>query len=147
HSPGDAAVRAILAGNDVLLHSPDDGAAFGAIRDAVKAGRISETQVDASVDRILRAKAAAGLHRTRTVSLDALPAIVGTRANQAVADTVSERSITLVKDARNQVPLRLPSGASVLYLSVLDYPGGWRIAAPSRTFIPELRKRWPNVTA
>jgi beta-N-acetylhexosaminidase len=32
-------------------------------------------------------------------------------------------------------------------LSVLDYPAGWQIAAPSRTFIPELRKRWPQVTA
>ena len=35
----------------------------------------------------------------------------------------------------------------MLYLSVLDYPSGWRIAAPSRTFIPELRQRWPGVTA
>lgn len=147
YSPGEAAVRAIAAGNDVVLHSPDDGAAFAAIRDAVKAGRIPAAQVDASVERIVRAKAALGLNRTRTVSLDALPNIVGTRANQAVADNVSERSITLVKDARNQVPLRLPVGASILYLSVLDYPSGWRIAAPSRTFIPELRKRWPNVTA
>jgi beta-N-acetylhexosaminidase len=147
YSAGEAAVRAIAAGNDLVLHSPDDGAAFVAIRDAVKTGRIPEAHVDASVERILRAKAAAGLYRSRTVSLDALPTIVGTRANQAVADTVSERSITLVKDVRSQVPLRLPAGASVLYLSVLDYPSGWRIAAPSRTFIPELRKRWPNVTS
>ncbi len=35
----------------------------------------------------------------------------------------------------------------MLYLSVLDYPSGWQIAAPSRTFIPELKKRWPQVTA
>ena len=147
YSAGEAAVKAIAAGNDVVLHSPDDGAAFNAIREAVKSGKISATQVDASVERILRAKAAAGLSRTRAVSLDALPTVVGTRANQAVADAVSERSITLVKDARNQVPLRLPAGASVLYLSILDYPSGWRIAAPSRTFIPELRKRWGNVTS
>jgi hypothetical protein len=45
------------------------------------------------------------------------------------------------------VPLRAPREAQVLYLSVLDYPSGWRIAAPSRTFIPELRKRWPGVTS
>jgi hypothetical protein len=30
-------------------------------------------------------------------------------------------------------------------LSVLDYPRGWRIAAPSRTIIPALRARWPNL--
>jgi hypothetical protein len=45
------------------------------------------------------------------------------------------------------VPLAAPRDAAVLYLSVLDYPSGWQIAAPSRTFIPELKKRWPNVTS
>jgi hypothetical protein len=40
------------------------------------------------------------------------------------------------------VPLKIAKDAQVLYLSVLDAPNGWRIAAPSRTFIPELKKRW-----
>lgn len=147
HSPGEAAVRAVLAGNDVILHSPDDGAAFAAVRDAVKSGRIPEARLNASVERILRAKAAAGLHRVKTVNLDAVSNIIGTRANQEVADRVSQQSITLIKDARNNVPLRVPREASILYLSVLDYPSNWEIAAPSRTFIPELRKRWANVTS
>jgi beta-glucosidase-like glycosyl hydrolase len=147
HAPGEAAVRAVLAGNDVVLHSPDDGAAFAAVRDAVKAGRIPEAQVNASVERILRAKAAAGLHRVKAVNLEAVSNIVGTRANQEVADRVSQQSITLIKDARNSVPLLASREASVLYLSVLDYPSNWEIAAPSRTFIPELRKRWANVTS
>jgi beta-N-acetylhexosaminidase len=147
HAPGEAAVRAVLAGNDVVLHSPDDGAAFKGLVEAVTSGRIAQAQIDASVERILRAKAKAGLHKSRRVALDAIPLTVGTRAHRAVADTVSERSITLLKDARGQVPLKLARDAQVLYLSVLDYPSGWRIAAPSRTFIPELRKRWPNVTA
>jgi beta-N-acetylhexosaminidase len=30
---------------------------------------------------------------------------------------------------------------------VLDYQSGWRIASPSRTFIPELRKRFPALTS
>ena len=147
YAPGEAAVRAVLAGNDVVLHSPDDGAAFKGLVEAVTSGRIAQAQIDASVERILRAKAKAGLHKSKLVSLDAIPSTVGTRAHRAVADTVSERSITLLKDARGQVPLTLARDAQVLYLSVLDYPSGWRIAAPSRTFIPELRKRWPNVTA
>jgi len=147
YGPGQAAVRAVKAGNDVVLHSPDDGAAFAGIRDAVKAGEIPQAQIDASVERILRAKARAGLHRTKTVNLDAVSNIVGTRANQAIADEVSQRSITLIKDDRNQVPLKIAKDAQVLYLSILDYPTGWRIAAPSRTFQHELRQRWPNVTA
>jgi beta-N-acetylhexosaminidase len=147
YKPGEAAVRAILAGNDVVLHSPDDAAAFAGIVEAVKAGRIGEARIDESVTRILRAKARAGLHRTRAVSLESVANIVGTRAHQAIADRVSARSMTLIKDDRHDVPLKADRGASVLYLSALDYPANWRIAAPSRTFIPELRKRWPNVTS
>src|SRR4051794_13492863 len=115
YTPGEAAVRAIKAGNDVVLHSPDDGAAFAAIKAAVQSGEIPAAQIDRSVERVLRAKAFAGLHRTRAVSLDALANIVGGRAHQAVADTVSQRSITLVRDARNQVPLKAPADAQILY--------------------------------
>lgn len=147
YGPGEAAVRAVKAGNDVILHSPDDGEAFRGIVEAVKAGGIPEAQVKASVERILRAKARANLHRNRMVNLEQISTTVGTRRNQAVADDVSRRSITLLKDTGGQVPLKAPREAQVLYLSVLDYPSGWRIAAPSRTFIPELRSRWPNVTA
>jgi beta-N-acetylhexosaminidase len=146
-SPGDAAVRAIKAGNDVVLHSPDDAAAFQGIKTAVEKGEIPASQVNASVERLLRAKAMVGLHKTKVVSLDAIPTAVGSRAHKAVAREVSQRSITLIKDERGVVPLKASRDGAVLYLSVLDYPSGWRIAAPSRSFIPALRERWPNVTA
>ena len=147
YKPGEAAVRAIKAGNDVVLHSPDDGAAFAGIKAAVESGEIPRAQIDKSVERLLRAKARTGLHRTRAVNLDALPNIVGGRAHQAIADEVSQKSITLIKDQRNQVPLTVARDAQVLYLSILDSPGGWRIAAPSRAFIPELKRRWRSVTS
>ncbi|HET9413253.1 MAG TPA: hypothetical protein VFO74_03915, partial [Pseudolabrys sp.] len=43
--------------------------------------------------------------------------------------------------------LMVPRTGRVMYLSVLDYPSGWRIAAPSRTIIPELKQRWPLTEA
>jgi beta-N-acetylhexosaminidase len=147
YSPGEAAVRAIKAGNDIVLHSPDDGAAFAGLKAAVQSGEIPAAQVDASVTRVLGAKARAGLHRVRAVSLDALPGLVGARAHQAVADAVSQKSMTLIRDQHGMIPLKLPVDAKVLYLSVLDSPGGWRIAAPSRTFIPELKRRWREITS
>ena len=146
-TPGDAAARAIQAGNDIVLHSPDDAAAFAGIKAAIESGVIPMAQVDASVKRILRAKARVGLHVQKMVPLDRVSDLVGGRANALIAQQVSQRSITLIKDTRNQVPLKLPKGSSVLYLSVLDYPSGWRIATPSRTFIPELRQRFPGLTS
>jgi beta-N-acetylhexosaminidase len=144
---GEAAVRAVKAGNDLVLNSPDEGQAFTAVKAAIEKGEIDLAQVNASVQRILRAKARLGLHRQRIVSLDAVPERLGGRAHAAVADEVSRRSITLIRDERQAVPLRVPREAQVLYLSVLDYPSGWAIAAPSRTVAPELRKRWPRMTA
>jgi beta-N-acetylhexosaminidase len=146
-SPGEAAVRAVLAGHDVLIDLPDTQAAFEGIKAAVQAGRLSGARIGESAERILRVKASLGLHKRKQVALDEVPKLVGARAHRAVAQAVSERSITLLKDERNTVPLRLGADASILYLSVLDYPGGWGFGAPSRILAPELRKRWPRLTA
>lgn len=146
-TPGEAAVRAVKAGIDVILDSPDSAAAAAAIVAAVKAGDIPRGQLETSARRILEAKARLGLHRVRTVNLDSVALTVGGRKHDAVARTVSQRSITLIKDERNSVPLNLAKSGRVLYLSVLDYPSGWRIAAPSRMVIPALKARWPNTDA
>ena len=146
-SSGEAAVRAVKAGIDVVLDSPDNAAAAAAIAAAVKSGEIPRERVEQSARRILEAKARLGLHRQRSVSLDAVPLTVGGRKHDAIARAVSEKSITLIKDTRNTVPLPTPRSGKVLYLSVLDYPSGWRIAAPSRAVIPALKERWPNTEA
>jgi beta-N-acetylhexosaminidase len=146
-TPGEGAVRAVLAGADQVLHSPDPVAAFNGLKGAVADGRISRARLDESVSRLLRAKASLRLHVQRAVDLDAVPATVGTRAHQTIAEEAFTKSVTLIKDDRRQIPLAVPRDAPILYLSVLDYPSGWQIASPSRTFIPELRKRWPQVTS
>lgn len=145
--PEKAAAMAVKAGVDFVLHSPDDEAAFRGIKAAVESGEISQQQLNASVERILRVKARLGLHRSRTTDLNALNSKFGGRASAAVNAEICEKALTLVKDDRGQVPIKAPKDANILYLSVIDYPSGWREALPSRTFIPELKKRWPNVTA
>src|SRR5579862_1155541 len=57
YTTGDTAVRAILAGSDVLLVFTDLDAALGALREAANSGRISTERIEESVARILRAKA------------------------------------------------------------------------------------------
>ena len=141
-TPAEAALRSVKAGVDVILDTPDAPAAAAGILDGVKSGQLTRERLEGSVRRILEAKARLGLHRSRTVNLDSVPLAVGGRKHDAVARAISEKSITLIKDARNQVPLTVPRSGRVMYLSVLDYPSGWRIAAPSRTIIPKLKERW-----
>ncbi len=146
-SPGEAAVLAVKAGVDAVLDSPDSAAAAEAIVSAVKDGTIPRAKVERSVRRLLEAKARLGLHKTRTVNLESATLLTGGRKHEAVAQAVSDKAITLIKDERAMVPLPTPRTGSVMYLSVLDYPSGWRIAAPSRTMIPELRARWAATEA
>ncbi|MER7279775.1 glycoside hydrolase family 3 N-terminal domain-containing protein [Dactylosporangium sp. NPDC000244] len=54
--PGEAAVRAILAGNDILLMPPSLSAAYKGLLDAVKSGRLPKQRVVESVTRILALK-------------------------------------------------------------------------------------------
>src|SRR5205807_4917697 len=123
-----------------------DDAAFRGIKAAVAAGAIAESQITRSVERILTAKARMGLHLARGVDLAAIDAKLGTRDHQQVANDLAARALTLIKDDRHAIPLVLPNTANLLYLSVIDYASGWREGAPSRTFLPELKKRWPGVT-
>ncbi len=146
-TPERAAAMAVHAGADIVLDSPDPEAALRGIREAVERGEIPREQLDRSVERILKAKARVGLHRARSVDVEAVPGAVGGRAREAVAAEVAARAITLLKDERGQLPLRLPQEARVLLLSIVDYASGWREAAPGRVLIPELRKRFPGVTA
>jgi beta-N-acetylhexosaminidase len=145
--PGEAAVRTIEAGSDLVLHSPDDRAAIVALREAIASGRLPLERIDRSVRRILEMKARLGLHAERTVSLDRVADLVGGRTSLAVARAVSEKSITLLRDAQEMVPLRIANTARVLHLSVVDYLSNWRIAAPGRSFVPALTAHWPGVTA
>ena len=145
--PGEAAVRAIEAGVDVVLDSPDPRAAAASLKAAMASGRLTRTQLEGSAGRVLALKARLGLYRTRTVDLNAVMTAVGTRAAADTARVTAERAITLLRDARASVPLTTSRSGRVLYLSVLDYSSNWRIAAPSRTLLPELRNRWDTVTA
>ena len=138
--------RAIKAGNDIVLHSPDDAAAVAGIKAAVEKGEIphgADRRVGAARPAREGAARPAQDHGScRWTTCRRSSAAARTRAVAQAAQPASRSRC--IKDDRNQVPLRVPREASVLYLSVLDYPSGWRIAAPSRTFLPELRQRWPG---
>jgi beta-N-acetylhexosaminidase len=146
-APEQAAAMAVAAGADIVLDPPDPEAALRGLRAAALDGRIPREQLDRSVERVLRAKVRLGLHRSRVVDVEAVPDGVGGRARQAVATEIAARAVTLLKDERGQVPLRLAQGARVLLLSVVDYASGWREGPPGRVLIPELRKRFPSLLA
>ena len=96
YGAGEAAVRSFLAGSDLLLMPQDVETALGAMTEAVRSGRIPQDRVDQSVRRLLALKIRAGLFAERTVPLDSVPARVGRKESQAIADDIAARALTLV---------------------------------------------------
>jgi beta-N-acetylhexosaminidase len=96
YGPGESAVRAFLAGSDILLMPGNLDSARSALLAALDSGRVTPERLDASVRRVLQLKAAAGLFRRRTVPLDSIPLVVGQQAFQTIADDIAQRSLTLV---------------------------------------------------
>ncbi|TWD79449.1 beta-N-acetylhexosaminidase [Kribbella amoyensis] len=104
---GDAevAVRAIEAGADQLLLPPAPDVQFKAVVDAVKSGRISERRIDESLLRILLSKVKNGVAFQPFVDPAKVATTVGTPASLATAQQIVDKSITLVKNDANTLPL------------------------------------------
>lgn len=144
-TPEEATLRAVRAGADVILFPMDVERSFTALRRAVERGEIPLERIEASVRRLLEAKARLGLHRNRYVDLDRIEMIVGQQDHQQWARTMIERAITLVRDERRVLPLSLQGAQRVLLLTILDAREGWREGPPGAAFRAELLKRHQNV--
>jgi beta-N-acetylhexosaminidase len=141
-APGEAAVRAVLAGADALLMPPVPDAAFEALQQAVKSGRISRERIDASVQRILLAKAKIGLNKNRLVDLEAINEHFGTVARQNEAQEISDRGITLLRDNNHLLPLDGTKPTRALLLAFYADPETY----PGEDLERELRTRCDSVT-
>jgi beta-N-acetylhexosaminidase len=117
-----APVLAIKAGADVLLQplAQDVPGIIDAIAQAVQTGDLTEARLDQSVRKILQAKATVGLNVQRTVDLAAVPGIVASPRNMAVADEAAEKSITAVRDRDRLLPLRGGPTVSIVYTDDYD---------------------------
>ena len=136
--PGDASVRALLAGADVLLMPSDAEAAINAVEAAVKSGRITQKRLDESVMRILMAKAKVGLAAKKLVDLEEIHSIVNAPESVAVAQTIADKSVTLVRNQDNFLPLSASGTAPAFFLLTEG-----RASVEGQAFAAEVKKHSP----
>jgi beta-N-acetylhexosaminidase len=94
----ESCVLAVLAGHDAILKPADPDAAIRGLVEAVRAGRIPEARIDASVLKILTAKARLNLHRNRFVDENRVASIVGRQEHKALLRRIADESLTLIKN-------------------------------------------------
>jgi beta-glucosidase-like glycosyl hydrolase/CubicO group peptidase (beta-lactamase class C family) len=103
---GEAMVRALLAGNDVLETFMDVPGAVAAIKDAVLKGRISMNTLNFKVRKILMAKSWVGLDQYKPIDLKNLVEELNTISTDVLNCQLTERSITCLKNDKNFLPIK-----------------------------------------
>jgi beta-N-acetylhexosaminidase len=148
HYPeGEAAVRALKAGADILLYPPSVELAFKAVKRAVETGDVKESRLDESIRRILAAKQTLGLDKHHVADMNRLMQVLGSTEHQQIAQAIIDSAITLVRDNKNVLPLKLTTAQKVLSITMVDNNEGWRDGGPGRAFVAGLTKRHGATTS
>src|ERR1051325_9037914 len=131
---GEAAIRAIEAGEDQILMSSNTDKAIAAVKDAVRSVRLTEARIDESVRRILDAKA----HVSHdSLMPDELARVVDGKEHHDVATEIARRAVTLVRAKDGLLPLK-KGAPRVLLVTVSEFP---EVANPLADLDRELRSR------
>ena len=102
---GEAAVKALEAGNDILLLPENLNQAVSAIEKAVKQKRISEKTLEEKVKKILHYKYKYALPRQKRLATENLYQTLNNEKNISLSREIFKRAITLVKNTGNLIPV------------------------------------------
>ncbi|WP_283636608.1 glycoside hydrolase family 3 N-terminal domain-containing protein [Aquaticitalea lipolytica] len=130
--PGDIDLAAFLAGNDVLLISEDVPKAIEKIVEAYNTKEISEERLAHSVKKILMAKYKVGLNKYSPIGVSNLVEDLNRLKDDLLNEKLYENAITVVRNQKDQLPLRRLETRKIAYVKMGDDDGS--------AFLDELKK-------
>ena len=112
YDPGEADVKALMAGNDVILFPLDVPKAFKQIEKAIRKNELTIESLEARVKKVLRAKYWAGLNRYQPISTDNLVARLNNSQAKMLNRLLYQKAMTVVDNSDELLPIiRLDSTA------------------------------------
>lgn len=115
---GTAEAEAFLAGNDIILLPENLPKAISAIKEYLLAGKITESRLNESVERILRAKYKIGLNVTPQHDSEGLSNYLSRNQSKAIKQKLTEAAITVVADKSNMIPIQQTDNVHLGTLSI-----------------------------
>jgi len=115
---GQAEVKALQAGNDVVLLPANISASMKAIKIAIKDGTLNKTEIDEKVKKVLRNKYRLGLTRFSTLSTSDLHNDLNNEAARQLKRDLYQNAITAVRNNNNILPLPELSNQNIATLSI-----------------------------
>ena len=113
-------VKALLAGNDVLLAPSAPLNDFAAVKGAIEEGVLSLEEIEAKCLKILRYKYIAGLHHYQPIEVKGLSQRLNTPHAAWLVAKLNEESITLLKNEAEILPLKQLGKRKIAALTIGD---------------------------
>ncbi len=111
-------VKALKAGNDILLMPQSLTAAINRIKIAIKTGNLSQDIVDKKVIKILRYKYLVGLNKPKTIKLEGLVDDLNHISVNRLNTKLAESAITLLQNKNSTIPLTDLEEKKIALLSI-----------------------------
>ncbi len=123
YEPGELEVKALQAGNDVLLYPRDVGKALEKIHLAIQNCELEQDSIDNKVKKILRAKAWSTIAGKSQVDTAELNEQLNNAAAQWLNCRLYEKAPVLLKNKHGVVPLNTYYRDCIAAVSLGDVPG------------------------
>lgn len=117
YKPGELELKAIMAGNDVLVMSTDVPGSIAAIKKAIDDSIISVQTIENSCRKILAAKQWVGLDHYRPVNIATLKDSIGSPEYELLMRRISEKSLTIAWNQDSIIPLERLDTLRLVHLS------------------------------
>ncbi len=117
YKPGEIEVKALLAGNDVLLFPVDVPIAVKYITEAIKNGELDIKIIEEKCKNIIAAKQWAGLDNYKDVKIKNLIEDLNTPYAQTLKKQLIREAITIVKDEQKILPFKRLDTCKIAYVS------------------------------
>ena len=118
YEPGEVDVKALLAGNDVLLFAEDVPKAIQKIKEAISKNQISQLEIDQRCRKILSAKKWFGLDRLSEVDKANLYEELTTKKTKVLNRKLIRNSITLLQNNSELIPINKLDTLKIASLSI-----------------------------
>ena len=118
YEPGEVDVKALLAGNDVLLFAEDVPKAIEKIKEAIDEKQISQNEIDQRCRKILLAKKWFGLDKLKLVEETGLLKDLTTEKTEVLNRNLVKNSLTLLQNSDDLIPIKRLDSLKIASLSI-----------------------------
>ena len=120
YKPGEADLKAFMAGNDILLYPKDVKLAINKIKQAVIDGRIDEEDLNRRVSKILAVKYWSGLNKLESISEENIYKDLNRPSSKIINRKLIENSLTVIKNSNDFLPLKRLDTLKIAVVSIGD---------------------------